>query len=94
MGYKLWANSEVLEAADLNAYLASQVVARFASTGARSAALASPATGQLSYVTGVGLQVFDGSTWRTITLVPPGGTTGQVLAKASDTDYDLQWVTP
>lgn len=23
--------------------------------------------------------------------VPPGGTTGQVLAKASDTDYDTQW---
>jgi hypothetical protein len=25
--------------------------------------------------------------------VPAGGTTGQVLAKASDTDYDTEWVT-
>lgn len=26
--------------------------------------------------------------------VPAGGTTGQVLAKASDDDYDTEWVTP
>jgi hypothetical protein len=26
--------------------------------------------------------------------VPTGGTTGQVLAKASDTDYDTEWVAP
>lgn len=26
--------------------------------------------------------------------VPAGGTTAQVLAKASDTDFDLEWVTP
>jgi hypothetical protein len=25
--------------------------------------------------------------------IPPGGTDGQVLAKASDTDYDVEWVT-
>lgn len=27
-------------------------------------------------------------------IIPPGGTTGQVLAKASNSDYDLVWVTP
>mgnify|MGYP003394996955 CR=1 FL=1 len=26
--------------------------------------------------------------------LPPGGTTGQVLAKKSDRDYDVEWVTP
>lgn len=26
--------------------------------------------------------------------IPPGGLTGQVLAKASDEDYKLQWVNP
>ena len=26
-------------------------------------------------------------------LAPAGGTTGQVLAKASNTDYDLEWIT-
>lgn len=27
-------------------------------------------------------------------IIPAGGTTGQVLAKASDTDFDLHWITP
>ncbi|MCA9368028.1 hypothetical protein KC887_07275 [Candidatus Kaiserbacteria bacterium] len=27
-------------------------------------------------------------------IIPPGGTTGQVLAKLSDDDYDIGWVTP
>lgn len=27
-------------------------------------------------------------------VIPPGGTTGQVLAKLSDDDYDYGWVTP
>jgi hypothetical protein len=26
--------------------------------------------------------------------VPPGGTTGQILAKASNADYDTEWITP
>jgi hypothetical protein len=26
--------------------------------------------------------------------VPEGGTTGQVLTKASNTDYDTEWTTP
>jgi|WetSurMetagenome_2_1015567.scaffolds.fasta_scaffold66724_3 hypothetical protein len=26
--------------------------------------------------------------------IPSGGTTGQVLAKASNDDYDVEWVTP
>ncbi len=94
MSWKTWADSETLEAADLNSHIMGQVVPRFASTGARSAAIASPATGQLTYVTGTGLQIWNGAAWATITLIPPGGTTGQVLAKASNTDFDLLWVTP
>lgn len=27
-------------------------------------------------------------------IIPPGGTTGQVLVKLSDDDYDVGWVTP
>lgn len=26
--------------------------------------------------------------------IPPGGTTGQVLVKLSNADYDVGWVTP
>jgi hypothetical protein len=94
MSYKLWASSEVLTAADLNLYLVSQSVPRFATTVARAAAIASPANGQLTWVDTQGLQVYLGSDWLTVTLIPVGGTTGQVLAKASDDDYDVVWVTP
>lgn len=35
----------------------------------------------------------DGTNWVLMTnVVPNGGTTGQVLAKATNTDYDLEWV--
>lgn len=35
----------------------------------------------------------DGTNWVLMTnVVPDGGTTGQVLAKATNTDYDLEWV--
>lgn len=30
----------------------------------------------------------------TVVGIPEGGTTGQILAKASGTDYDTEWVTP
>lgn len=32
--------------------------------------------------------------WESEGCVPPGGTTGQVLTKASDEDYDATWETP
>lgn len=45
-------------------------------------------------MTGTGYQRFNGSAWTALVAVPPGGTTGQVLAKASNDDYDVEWVTP
>lgn len=65
-GYKTWVDLEILTAADLNGYLMQQAVPRFATTGARSTAIPSPATGQLSYVTGVGVQVYNGTAWALI----------------------------
>ena len=99
-GVKDWAHLEVLQAAHLNDYLMSQAVPRFTTDTARGTAIPSPVLGQLSYVqeAGFGLQMYTG-TWETIMLpngnrvVPAGGTTGQVLAKASDVDGDVQWVT-
>lgn len=40
--------------------------------------------------------LFDGTNWQTnsISMVPAGGATGQVLAKASGTDYATGWATP
>lgn len=46
--------------------------------------------------TTTGLLYFKASgTWSTFTVViPPGGTTGQVLAKVDNTDFNLTWTTP
>lgn len=97
MAYKTWANNETLYAVDLNGVVAN-TVPRFASSTERSAYIGTPATGQLTYVTGVGFQYWSGSAWVDLVplarLLPAGGTTGQVLRKQSNTDYDVGWVTP
>jgi hypothetical protein len=43
---------------------------------------------------GTGHQQYNGSAWTALVPVPPGGTTGQVPAKASNDDRDVEWVTP
>ena len=64
MSFKWWANNEVLTAADVNAHLMSQTASRHASAAARSAAVASPSEGQLTYLSDVHkLQIFDGTSW-------------------------------
>jgi hypothetical protein len=93
-GYKEWADEEVLEAADVNTYLASQSIPRFADATARDAALGSPEDGQLCHTADAGLWIFYSPDWQRLVPVPAGGTTGQVLAKVSGTDFDLAWVTP
>jgi hypothetical protein len=35
-----------------------------------------------------------GNTWRAIDAVPSGGTTGQVLRKVNNTNYNTEWATP
>ena len=43
------------------------------------------------YITSAPVSSVDGKT-GTVTVIPTGGTTGQVLAKASNTDRDVEWV--
>jgi hypothetical protein len=63
-GYKLWASDEVLTAADLNGYLMTQAVPRFADSSTRSGAILSPAAGQLTYRIDGGLyEEWNGSAW-------------------------------
>lgn len=64
-GYKTWATLDVVNAADLNNYLMAQTVPRYASTAARTAG-PSPVTGMVSYVTGVGLQWYNGTAWTNL----------------------------
>lgn len=64
-GYKVFADLDELDAADLNGYLMGQAVPRFADAAARSAALGAPATGQYSDI-GSGLERYDGAAWRQV----------------------------
>lgn len=63
-------------------------VAELYVAGTQVAAPPIPTSNAPAYVT-------DGSDWYQIgPAVPSGGTTGQVLKKLSDADYDVGWVTP
>lgn len=63
-GYKDFVAATALAAADIEDYCELQSVMRFASASARDTALASVKTaGMFAYCTGVGLTMYDGSTW-------------------------------
>lgn len=75
-------------------------------TGVTGSTGATGSTGSTGYTPVKGIDYFDGATGSTGLTgatgptgpsgigVPSGGTTSQVLAKASNTDYDTQWVDP
>lgn len=92
--YRVYDDGDPWDKDDANAWM-NQGIPRFADATERSAAIATPVEGQFTYLTGTDvLQKYNGTTWITYAPIPPGGTTGQVLAKASGTDYDIGWVTP
>jgi hypothetical protein len=75
-GYIEFATGDVLTAAAANGYLASQVVMVFASSAARTSAIASPQEGMVSYLKDTNaLEAYDGSAW-----VAVGGSSGSTFA--------------
>jgi hypothetical protein len=79
LGYKEFATGDVLTAADANGYLASQVVMVFASSAARTSAIASPQEGMISYLKDTDVtQYYSGSAWTSI-----GGASGGMTSIAS-----------
>lgn len=68
-GYHLWAELDILTAADLNSYLATQAVPRFATTAARDSAITGPVAGQMCFCTDInGPMMYNGSTWNALPL--------------------------
>lgn len=64
LGYKEFTTGDVLTAAQANGYLASQVVMVFADAAARTAAIASPQEGMISYLKDTNAtQYYSGSAW-------------------------------
>jgi hypothetical protein len=64
MPFRIFAAGEVLTAANVNDYLAEQAISTFASTAARSSAIASPSEGQFAYLQDTDqLSYYTGSAW-------------------------------
>lgn len=83
-GYKLFVNGSTLSASDLNTYVNQQTVMVFATTGARTTALASVlAEGMVSYVTGTGLQYYTGTAWVNFDHTFSGSSSGSTLVQAT-----------
>lgn len=74
-GYKTWAALEEVTAANMNTYVRDNTVPQFASAAARSAAIAAPVVGTMSYLTDTGsFEVYYGATtgWRRPWSIPWG----------------------
>jgi hypothetical protein len=63
-GFKTFATGDILTAADTNGYLMSQTVMVFADSAARTAAIASPQQGMISFLKGTNsTEYYSGSAW-------------------------------
>lgn len=79
-GYIEFATGDVLTAAAANGYLASQVVMVFASSAARTSAIASPQEGMMSYLKDTNaVEAYDGSAWVSV------GSTGDITGVTAGT---------
>ena len=81
LGYIEFTTGDVLTAAQANGYLASQVVMVFASSAARTSAIASPQEGMISYLKDTNsTEYYSGSAWVAI-----GGSAGALTLITSGT---------
>jgi hypothetical protein len=64
LGRKVWSAGDVVAAADVNGYLMDQAVMVFADATARTAAIAAPTEGMVTYLSDTNaLEYYDGSAW-------------------------------
>ena len=81
-GFKVFAVSEVLTAADVNDYLMEQSIAIFADSTARDAQISSPVEGQFCYLADSNvLQFYNGSSWASF--IGEGDITGVTITTAA-----------
>ena len=63
-GYRTWSTADLVSASDFSTYVQDQVVGVYTSTSNRSSELASPAEGQISYLTDSNVfSIYNGSAW-------------------------------
>jgi len=81
-GFKVFAVSEVLTAADVNDYLMEQSICIFADSTARDAQISSPVEGQFCYLADSNvLQFYNGSSWASY--IGDGDITGVTITTAA-----------
>lgn len=90
MAYKTFVAGEEALAADVNSYLMSQAVARFASAAARTSGITAPATGQLTTLdTAKGVvDYWNGSAWTALGVAYKRHVSGNVGATITTTPVD------
>ena len=87
MSYKTFVNGLPLNASELNDYLMSQVVAVFVDATARTAAIATPVEGQVTYLSGSNtFQFYNGSAW--VDLLPGTGSVSNKTANYTTASTD------
>src|SRR5262245_53980923 len=90
MPFKTWAVGEEVLAADFNSYVQRQVVAAFPNAAARTAALASPTKGMLTWLDDVArYEKWDGAAWQPIFPGIPLGA-GQIAMAGTYSGQPLQ----
>ena len=63
-GYRTWSTADLVSASDFSTYIQDQVVGVYTSTSNRSSELASPAEGQVSFLTDSNVfSIYNGSAW-------------------------------
>jgi hypothetical protein len=63
-GYRAWSTADLVSASDFSTYVQDQIVGVYTSSSNRSSELASPAEGQVSFLTDTNvLAIYDGSAW-------------------------------
>jgi hypothetical protein len=81
LGKKTWATDDILTAVDLNGYLADQVTMVFASDATRTAGIASPSEGMVTYLSDSNsLWHYSGAAWVNIPTAAVGTANYSVTA--------------
>lgn len=93
-GYKLFSTGDVLSASDVNTYLMQQTVMSFASSAARTTALASVlAEGMVTYLQDTNVvEIYTGAAW--VSLDDPNAIQNTLLTTTGDTIYASSANTP